>query len=374
MILWILIAVLTAAAALSVLLPMARARQSTSNLDDTADEAVYREQLSAIDNELERGLIDVKDAEAARTETARRLLAAHEKKQQKAEVGSGRTRVRVAQGLAIVILPLIALVVYLALGSPDFQDQPLAARLNEPTDNQSVEVLVARVERHLAANPEDGQGWAIIAPVYMRQGQLQDAIRAFDNANRLLGPNPEWLTDMGEAMTMINGGVVTAEARQVFQQAVKLDPNAIKPRFLLAVSLGQEDKTDEAIKAWENLLEGADETETWVQVARRNLAELKGTPSGLPGPNAEEMAAAQEMSATDRQDMIRSMVEGLATRLEADGGSSDEWSRLLRAYMVLGEKDKAIAAFKLAESAFADNPDELARIKDAADKMGLIGS
>jgi cytochrome c-type biogenesis protein CcmH/NrfG len=112
------------------------------------------------------------------------------------------------------------------------QDQPLAARLSAPADEQPVELLVARVERHLAEDPEDGQGWAVIAPVYMRMGQPDSAARAYSNAIRILGPRPDWLTDMGEAMTVSNEGVITELARTAFQQAVDLEPTAVKPQVL----------------------------------------------------------------------------------------------------------------------------------------------
>lgn len=374
MMLWILIAVLTAVAALSVLIPLARSRQSSEDRTTSADEAVYREQLDAIEVELERGLIDADAAEAARTETARRLLTAHQRTQEKTQAGPGITRRRAAQGLAILVLPMIALGFYLGIGSPDLTDQPLAARLNVPAEDQSVDVLVARVEQHLAANPEDGQGWAIIAPVYMTRGLPQESARAYANALRLLGPKQEWFTDMGEALAMANHGNVDAKARQAFEQAVKLDSEAVKPRFFLALALGQEGKTSDAIKAWETLLDGADETANWVQAARQELANLTGMEPALAGPSASDMAAAEDMADDDRQSMIQTMVEGLAARLEVNGGTSAEWNQLIRAYMVLGEKDNAIKALKSAEDAFAEKPDDLARIKDAAGQLGLTGS
>ncbi len=392
MVFWILISLLTGAAALTVLVPLSGSGRSRARAvgAPSADEAVYREQLEAIDTELSRGLIDAGAAEAARTEIARRLLAAHDKQAGLAMQGAERPRLKLAQGAALLALPVAAFGLYLLLGSPDQPDLPLSARLTAPAGEQSVEILVARVERHLAGNPEDGEGWAVIAPVYLTIGRPQASARAYANAIRLLGARPDWLTDFGEALTVASQGLVTADARRAFEQAVDLDPGAVKPRFFLAIALGQEGKTAEAIAAWERLLAGADETASWTAVARGQLSGLKDglkggssdeavadagkAAPGLAGPTQQDIAASSDMSAEDRQAMIRGMVSGLDERLAADGGSAAEWNRLIRAYMVLGERQSAEAALARAEAAYAENPDDLLLIKDAASKLGLKGS
>ncbi|MBO6892360.1 MAG: c-type cytochrome biogenesis protein CcmI [Roseibium sp.] len=377
MMFWILIALTTGVAALAVLVPLARGAKVQTGAEGSADEAVYREQLEAIDGELKRGLIDEEAAEAARTEVARRLLAAHDKNQAQSGKQLNGRRLKLAQLTGLLLLPAAALGGYLLLGSPGQPDLPLEARLSAPADQQSVDVLIARVERHLSQNPEDGEGWAVIAPVYLSQGQPQASARAYANAIRILGPRPDWLTDFGEALTMANEGLVTADAHRAFEQAVSMDATAVKPRFFLAISLGQEGKKAEAVQAWNNLLEGADENAAWVHAARQQLAALEengDAPSQLRGPSQEDIAASQEMGADDRQAMIRGMVSGLADRLEKEGGSVEEWNRLMQAYTVLGEKQNAEDAFASAASAFADKPDELSEIKDAARKLGLSGS
>ncbi|MEE4015757.1 c-type cytochrome biogenesis protein CcmI [Roseibium sp. FZY0029] len=374
MVFWILIALLTGAATLSVLIPLSRSRRGQEAAPARADEAVYREQLAAIDKELERGLIDAEAAEAARTEIARRLLAAHDRGDATKQGGVRTGRLKLAQGFALLALPVMAFGLYIVLGSPGLPDQPLLSRLNAPAEEQSVDLLVARVERHLAENPEDGQGWAVIAPVYMSLGQPQASAKAYSNAIRILGPRQAWLTDMGEALTIANQGLVTAQARAAFEQAVGLEPAAVKPRFFLALALGQEGRKEEAIAAWQALLQGADENAAWVGAARQEMARLTGeAPAGdtLRGPSQEEVAAAGEMTAEDRQAMISNMVAGLAERLSTEGGSAEEWNRLIRAYMVLGKKQDAEQALAAALSAYADKPEDLSMIKDAASKLGL---
>ncbi len=374
---WILIAFLTGVAALSVLVPLTRKRASPDDGAMHADEAVYRDQLQAIETELDRGLIEAEAAEAARTEIARRLLAAHDRDTDQSLKSGKRPRLRVAQAVALFALPAAACGLYLMLGSPGQPDQPLVARLSAPAQNQNVDVLVARVERHLADNPEDGQGWAVVAPVYMSLEQPVASARAYANAIRILGPRQDWLTDMGEALTIANQGLITADARQAFEHAVALSPDAVKPRFFLAIALGQEGRTDDAVAAWQALLKDADPAAPWVGAAKRELAGLTGTEApaaDLPGPSGEDIAAAREMSADEQQSMIRNMVSGLAERLQAEGGSVEEWNRLIRAYMVLGERQDAEQALESARAAFAGTPEDLTRIEDAAGQLGLTGS
>jgi cytochrome c-type biogenesis protein CcmH len=85
------------------------------------------------------------------------------------------------------------------------------------------------------------------------------------------------------------------------------------------------------------------------------------------------MAAAAEMPAEQRQAMIHGMVERLAARLKSDGADVDGWLRLMRAYMVLGERDKARSAAADARRALAGAPDKLRRIDQAAKGLGLDG-
>lgn len=373
MTLWILFALMTGLTALTVLMPLRRGSASASDAG-AADEAVYKVQLEEVDRDLQRGLVDAAQAEAARTEIARRLLAAHKQNQRNGK-SAATGAVKWAALLPALILPAGALGLYLWIGSPDLPDQPLEARLQSNPEGQPVEVLVARVERHLAANPQDGQGWEVLAPVYMSLGRPQDAAQAYANAIRLNGASEPRQSSLGEALVVAAEGLVTADARAAFEQAVQLDPAAAKPRFFLALALGQEGKRDEAISAWKQLLDGANPNEIWVPAAQQELAQLEGRlpPSLQPprGPAAADVEAAAAMSEAERGEMIRSMVDGLKTRLEADGGSVEEWVRLIRAQIVMGDKDAAKASLAKAREAFAAEPPALDVLRQAETDNGL---
>ncbi|NRG19378.1 c-type cytochrome biogenesis protein CcmI [Rhizobiales bacterium] len=368
MIIWIVFAILTAFAALSILVPMARARAGDGERA-SHDAEVYRAQLGEIDKDLERGLIDEESAQAARTEIARRLIAAAKPPEggEKGRPGSGLP-LRLAQLAAIVFVPLAAIGLYLELGAPNLPDQPLAERLAARPTQQDLPLLIARVEKHLSDNPQDGQGWDVLAPVYMRMGRTSDAAAAYRNAIRILGPTVDRQSNLGEALTMANQGIVSADARAAFERAVEIDERAIKPRFFLALALGQEGKNDEAAAAWKSILDEAQGNEPWVPAALAELEKVGGEPPqrfARSGPSAGDVAAASQMSEADRAQMIEGMVAGLEERLRSEGGDAEEWVRLIRAYTVLGRQDKAMETFELAAASFEDDPAALDKLKAA---------
>ncbi|MBT9289102.1 c-type cytochrome biogenesis protein CcmI [Prosthecodimorpha staleyi] len=397
MMLWIILAAMTAIAALAVLGPMARARQTNLSAADR-DLAVYKDQLAEIDRDLERGVIGIREAEAGRTEISRRILKAARGAAAEAGGGSGR-RGRIGAIVAAVGLPAVALGVYLSTGAPDLPDQPLSERLAARPEQADIDNLVARVESHLMQNPEDGRGWEVLAPVYLRLNRPADAAQAFRNAIRTLGASPRRQSGLGEALTVVAGGIVTAEARAAFEAALAPEPGLVAARMYLNLALTQEGRHAEAVAAWQTMIAGAGADAPWLPTARRELAAAEiaagrppsgqpapggqPAPSGqagtastdkavaAPGPSAEDMAAAAGMAPEDRTRMIEGMVARLSERLDQGGGSVDEWSRLIRSLAVLGRKDEARAAALKAREAVKSSADDLARIDDLSKGLGL---
>src|SRR4051794_9805256 len=192
--LWFVFALMTVAAIFAVLWPLGRRHAS----DGGGSEAnVYRDQLAEIDRDLAGGLIGVSEAEAARVEIGRRLLAVADAPVTTAGRSSAGTR-RAMALIALIGIPLAALALYLPLGSPQLGDFPLAARARAPDGQQPLTNLVAQVEAHLEKNPTDGRGWTVLAPVLSRLGRYDDAARAWRNAISYEGDSPERRADLGE--------------------------------------------------------------------------------------------------------------------------------------------------------------------------------
>jgi cytochrome c-type biogenesis protein CcmH len=371
MILWLVFSLMTAAAIFAVLWPLSRsgAVRAGNQL------AVYRDQLDEIARDRASGLIGEAEAEAARIEVSRRLIAAGEAQTDKPVSDPQRAlwRRRAAAVVALIFVPFIAGSVYLLHGSPQLPGAPRAERMQ--AHDQSVQALIAKVEAHLEQNPNDARGWEVLAPVYLRLGRLDEAVKARRNVLRLGGETAQRQADLGEALVAAANGVVTAEAKQAFDRAVALEPGDPKSRFYLGLAAQQDGDSAKAIEIWQALLKDAPADAPWLPAVRQALAGLgKEAPiAGNASPNADDIAAANQMSEAQRGEMIRGMVARLADRLKQDGSDVEGWLRLVRAYMVLGERDKANGAVTGARRALASDPDKLKRIDDLAKGLGLNG-
>ena len=374
MMLWLVFALMTAAAIFAVLWPLSR----RAPLRRGSDIAVYRDQLDEVARDRAAGLIGEAEADAARVEVSRRLIAAAgaaELKKPASDASSLRRR-RATAVAALVLIPIGALSLYLTLGSPQLPGEPLAARLRAPNQNRSIENMIAQVEDHIQKNPDDGRGWEVLAPVYMRLGRYDDAVRAWRNTIRLSGSNASREADLGEAQVAAANGVVTADAKAAFDRALKLDGNNVMARFYLGMAADQDGRRADAETIWRALLASAPPGAPWIEVVRRAI-ERNATPGAAvaapPGPSAQDMAAAGQMKEEDRNQMIRGMVARLADKLKQDGSDIDGWERLLRAYMVLGERDKAHDAAADARKALSQDPDKLRRLDEVIKGLGVQG-
>jgi cytochrome c-type biogenesis protein CcmH len=368
--------------------------------------AVYRDQLAEIDAEAARGLIGPNEAEAARREIARRLIASDTQTARQSVAASShetastklspRLTPRVAATIGLLV-PIVALATYLQTGAPGLPAQPIAARRPAPpTTDPELAKLIGAVEARLKDNPEDGRGWDAIAPVYLRLARYAEAADAYARANRLLGESPKRLAGLAEALILAeHGGRVGPEARAALTRLLLLEPGQVQARFWLAYGKEQDGDLEAAAGDYDKLLADAPQDASWRgmveerrEAVRSALAggessavraggdtgkEAVDSRPGSPtaGPTAADVAAAERMSPSERQAMIDGMVNGLSARLEKDGRDLAGWERLIRALMVLGRKDDAVAALGRARQALADEPKALAALADLGKSLGL---
>jgi len=476
---------MTLAAVFAVLWPLAR-RQSSDR--SGTDIAVYRDQLEEIDRDEAASLIGNVEAGAARVEVSRRLIAASEAAKAAAVIaalGPSSLYRGATLAVALLVLPLGAAAVYFALGSPNFVPVSMSAAADGQGLPSGIENTVAEVETYLQTNPKNGRGWELLAPVYLRLGRYDDAVRARRNALEIFGPDAARLGDLGEAIVVASNGVVTSEAKGLFERANAADGEDVMAQFYLGLSAKQEGRRDEALKRWTALVSGAREGAEWLPMVKEALARIdeKGpspqlavatppnpstvappehnggaidamverlaerlkkdgsdvagwiqlaryyrvlgktdklkaaiadahtalandkdalarldqglqaleaenipsAPASRPiaaapssiapaGPSASDMAAASQMAPAERNGMIEGMVSRLAQRMAENGSDVDGWLRLIKAYSVLGERDKALAAAANARNALAGNSDNLRRVGELAKELGLEGS
>lgn len=373
---WIVFAALTLAAALSVLLPLARARAAAGVARADADVAFYEAEAASIARDVERGIIDEKEAESARAEAARRLLATAAANPEKAGKGTGARRAAAVISLALIAVAGVGL--YAVIGAPGYPDQPLVARRAAPPEQMDVMAALSKIEAHLASNPDDGRGHEIVAPVYMRVGRFGDAAKHWGEAIRVMGATAQRETLLGESLTFANEGKVTPDAMKAFERALALDPAFPQARFYIGMAAEQAGQMDKAKDVWGKLLAESEPGAPWVPILRERLEGIGGkapAPAQAQGgvPQGEAAAAIAALPAADRAAAIRGMVDQLAARLATDGKDAAGWQRLVRAYSVLNEPEKARAALAEARRALDGDAAALQNLADLARELGIEG-
>ena len=352
MVLWIGFAGLAAAVVWAVTRPLLAPAQGTAAAGDN-ELAVYRDQLAEIETERAQGLLGGSEAEGARVEIARRLIQRADEKQRASTTPPHGSPLRARQAVlyAAAAIPVIGIAVYLAIGSPQLPGRPYATRLDTPIEEATAADLVAKVEAHLRQNPEDGRGWDVLAPVYLRMGDFAQSADAYQRATRLLGESPKRLAGFARAIIMVQNGVVSEPARQAYVKLRALDAKALEPQVWLAIAREQDGDLAGAAAEDKSLLATAEDPwrgllEERLRAATERLAGGKtNVPrEALTAPPADAMAGAAAMSPADREKFIGQMVDGLAARLQQNGNDLEGWMRLVRSYVVLGRRNEATTA------------------------------
>ncbi|MEQ8402873.1 MAG: c-type cytochrome biogenesis protein CcmI [Roseitalea porphyridii] len=392
MLFWLTVLALTVAAVLIGFRPLfAPGRGATLDRaeDHEHDIAVYRHQLEELDAERERGAISPAEAQQARNEIARRILAVEDRMQAgdtDADRGPARRSGRAVLALfALVFVPGLAFIVYTGIGSPGYEAQPLAMRVEALRDAQAaasdartqLRDLVARAEDHLRENPDDGRGWDVLAPVYFRLGDVGRAETAYRNAIRLMGETPARLSGLGEVLVTTAGGIVTEEASSLFDRALEADPADPRARFFDGLGAVQIGRYAQAEQIWTELAADPDANQAWRAVAGQSLARLADTapqaetPGRPPALDDETIEQVGELDEGERGAMIEGMVASLDERLRAEPDDLEGWKRLIRARIVLDQPEALRDALERARAAFEDRPDALDDLRAFASGLGL---
>src|ERR1700730_3424273 len=364
--LWLIFAVFTAVAMLSVLWPLAKTPRGVARGEIGI--ACYKAQLAEIERDEAQCLVAPEDAQGAKAEAARRLIAADAAN---APIpAASETRAWLASAGVLIFVPVLALSLYATIGHPDMPDAPLAARLDASPARMDLAAAIAKIEAHLAQHPDDGRGYEVLAPVYLRMGRTGEAVNAARAALRLLGETPARHALYGEALVAAANGVVTPEAKQSFEAAAAKDPSAAEPRFFLGLASEQEGDKARARDIWAKLAAEAPQAAPSAQALRERLAALGAGPEATQDGLAAKIEALPEAG---RMNAIRGMVEGLASRLAQNGQDLEGWLRLVRSYTVLHEPGKARSALIDAKRSLAGDPSAIARIEALARELGLEG-
>ena len=407
MVFWIVIGVLILVVAVLLALALLRG-QDTGVAAAEYDLQVYRDQLAGVERDLERGVVSKEEAARIKTEVSRRILDADKALQAAEEVHRAPKPMTYGAILASLVLLAASVGVYQKIGAPGYPDLPLKLRIAEAeqaresrpsqaeieaqvppvaadVDPRQKE-LVAKLRTAVAARPDDLKGHELLAGNEAALGNYTAAYRAHQRVIEIKGADAtaDDYADLADLMIVAAGGYVSPEAEGALQKALTLDPKNGKALYYSGLMFAQNGRPDVTFRIWKGLLEESRPNDPWMQpiIAQiEDAAAFAGVDyrvppmmrggGGLAGPDAGAVAAAGEMTAEERQDMIQNMVSQLSERLGTDGGSPQEWAQLLGALGVLGDKEQAATAWAKAQEAFAADSAALEVVRAAAKRAGV---
>ena len=417
MMLWLILSLMTAAAAAYVAAPFLSPIDRNA-AGQSSEFGIFRDQLAEIEREAKAGLIEPAAAEQARAEIKRRMLAAD-----KRVAGQTPAQPLTALEHRFVFLSVLgftvlgSILLYAFNGNPalpsavpgsgpQVSQQPSAsiapaaapqAQAGGAPALSDVDTMVAKLADRLKANPNDAKGWAMLGWSYLSTNKFALAVEAYKRAASLEPKSAAIRTGLGDALIQAEGGKVTPDAAAVLDESLAIDPKQPRGRFLKGLAKAQAGDPKAAIEDWISVLKDAAPEDQWapdlraqiIGLAKQNgldvsarlpavVAAVAAAPAvasapdiAAPGPSAAEIAAAGNLSEGDRSAMIKGMVERLAQKLDANPRNADGWIQLMRARKVMGDADAAKTALTKAMTIFADTPGEQARLKAAASELGV---
>ena len=388
MVIWFVLLGIAVAAIALMVIPLWR-RTDGGQPRAAFDAQVYRDQLTELELDAERGRIAPDQAASARTEIARRLLAT-ESGDMAGEQTSGRLTTDGAaavshaarRGISVFVaiaVPIASFGVYMIVGSPHLPARPaaqMAAQMQaqraaaQPASEDHGAALVAQLAGQLKERPNDLRGWTLYARSLVRLGRYDDAVAAYSRVTALAPRDAELMSRMAETQILAADGLVTPAAHASLQATLALDATEPRARYYLGLADSQAGKLDAALTTWIALEADSPPNAPWRAILADRIAKLadqtnipadqlaarrktaaasatiiaapaERTTQQPPGPSAEDVKAAQSMSPKDRMAMIRGMVDGLAERLKNEPNDIQGWQQLARSYDVLGETLKA---------------------------------
>ena len=375
------------------------------------DLQVYRDQLREVDRDLARGVIAPADAGRLRTEVARRVLEADRALGDDARTGDDAAPRRITLAMAGVVAAVMlgGVWTYARLGAPGYPDLPIAGRLaaseevyrTRPSQagaeaaaaarapapgpvDPAFSALMDQLRRALKDRPEDLEGHRLLARNESGLGNYAAAAAAQRRVIAILGDavSADDHAMLAEMMILGAGGYVSPEAEAEITRALQRDPLNGTATYYAGLMFAQVGRPDRTFSLWAPLLDRSLPDDPWVTPLRAQLMQvaseagednyaLPDAADTAPGPDADAVAAAAEMTPEQRQEMVRGMVARLSDRLATQGGSAGEWARLITSYGVLGETDRARAIWAEAQQLFGDRAADIEVLRAAAAQAGV---
>lgn len=386
MTIWIILTVMSSAAAVLVAIPLIRRYEAASG-QSAADTGIYRDQLKEIDRDHAQGLIGAGEAELARLEIQRRLLAAAKSVDTARPVSPLWRNVALVATAGFVVLGAVNL--YALNGRPDL---PAVQRLPPPASAEAVtpalpaksgsgdvDAMIGKLAAKLAQNPGDAEGWRMLGWSYFNTERYDESATAYAKAMTLAPDQLGYQSAHAEALVQAAGGVVTPKAQAFFAAVLQKDSKEERSRFYMALAREQAGDLSSALDMWIALLGDAPQDAGWLVDVRQRIAEL-GAKTGrevtevLAASPALAPGADTSLAASEKQAAVDAMIAKLAAKLEANPVDRDGWAMMIRSLTVKGDVPAAERALSSALAAFKGDPATRSQIAGLAQSLGVAVS
>lgn len=358
---------LTLALILWLVWPLLRHKASASVSASQLNTAVHRDQLTALQSDLDKGLISKEDFESSVDELQMRLLDDTESykaplTQQTASFWSPRkTAVLIA-----LCLPVLAIPIYLRLGTPAAIDPVAEAQITDKQVRQMVDTLAARLQ----ANPDNPKGWAMLAKSYKVMGRFEESSQAFERVGVMLDSDPELLVDYADVLAVLADNQIEGKPLMLVNKALSLNPRHPMGLMMSGVAAYRRADFTLAVQQWETLLTMLEPGSGDARQIEENIASARSQ-GGLQASNQAATTPSNALppvpasaAGAVNEDMINQMVERLAKRLETNPDDLQGWARLARAYKVQGRLNEAIKAYEKTGVLMDNDADLLSQYAD----------
>jgi cytochrome c-type biogenesis protein CcmH len=289
--------------------------------------------------------------------------------------------------IALIVAGLVAIaaIIYSATRSAE----PAASANQAAPKPADPAQTVAAMRERLAQDPDNHRGWYLLGFTLQQTGQFGEARQAYQRAMQLQPDNPDYISSLAEMILVMGGQGADQEAESLFRRALEFRRDHPAPRYYLAILKDTKGQHKEAVDDLLALLKEAPAGAQWeVQVreaaekiARANNINIAGrlppprpqsaASAAIPGPTREQMEAARNIPPSQQDQMVKGMVDRLATRLQQNPRDERGWMMLMRSRMVQNDREGAAAALRSGLGAFSDDPAVQQRLRTAAGELGI---
>ena len=352
-------------------------------------------QLNEVTNEFKNKQINEEEHKAAKFEINKRILK--EIRTEKNRKKAGKAPLIFSNIFLLLGIPFLILLtstIYIKIGHYGFKDQPqkkryikndisFVNRLNQQqaellieqtfnqdstsqikTERQQLKVLVDRLKIILKDRPKDLKGYNLLVDNTAKLGDYKTSYQGQNHIIENIKPkvSAEDYSKLAELMISATNGYVSIEAEDNIKKSLHLDSSNHRSRYYYGLLKIQKKKFLEGYNIWKDILAEGIENSPWNQLIKQDIKKLEKM---INGTFPEEPKEPWQINVNEEtMGIINEMVLTLSKRLKTEGGTYEEWIKLIRSYLVLGKKDKANEAIQKAIHYFIDQPDILKKFRD----------